>query len=104
MLVFAAIAPHATHALVETEPAGAATRSAMAELGRRFAAARPDAVVLLTPHTVHVEGAMAVVTASSAAGDLAQWGAAEVRLRVPLDAALDLVVRSPLPSRHLLDH
>src|SRR5262249_22396900 len=62
MLVFAAIVPHATHAVLDGEPPGAETRSAMAELSSRFDAAQPDAVIVLTPHTVHVEGAMAVVT------------------------------------------
>ena len=93
MLVFAAIAPHATHALVESEPGGAETRAAMAELGRRFDAAGPEAVIVLTPHTVHVEGAMAVVTAGRAAGTLAQWGAAEVELGVPVDTELAAQVR-----------
>jgi aromatic ring-opening dioxygenase LigB subunit len=96
VLVFAAIAPHATHALVEGEPPGAETRAAMAELGRRFDAARPDAVVVLTPHTVHVEGAMAVVTAAHAAGSLAQWGAAGVELRVPVDTGLAATVRDAI--------
>jgi len=98
MLVFASIAPHATHALIEGEPPGADTRSAMAELGRRFDAARPDAVIVLTPHTVHVEGAMAVVTASSAAGDLGQWDAADVKLRVPLDTDLAGSMRDAIRS------
>ncbi len=96
MLVFAAIAPHATHALVDDGPPGAATRAAMGELGRRFDAARPDAVIVLTPHTVHVEAAMAVVMASSAAGDLAQWGAGDVVLRVPVDTALAASVRDAI--------
>jgi aromatic ring-opening dioxygenase LigB subunit len=96
VLVFAAIAPHATHALVEGEPPGAETRAAMAELGRRFDAARPDAVVVLTPHTVHVEGAMAVVTAARAAGTLAQWGAPGVELRVPVDTDLAAAVRDAI--------
>jgi aromatic ring-opening dioxygenase LigB subunit len=96
VLVFAAIAPHATHALVEGEPPGAATRAAMAELKRRFDAARPDAVVVLTPHTVHVEGAMAVVTAARAAGDLAQWGVPDVALRVPVDTDLAAAVRDAI--------
>jgi aromatic ring-opening dioxygenase LigB subunit len=96
VLVFAAIAPHATHALVEGEPPGAETRAAMAELGRRFDAARPDAVVVLTPHTVHVEGAMAVVLAAMAAGNLAQWGAPEVELRVPVDTGLAATVRDAI--------
>ncbi|HKF16059.1 MAG TPA: extradiol ring-cleavage dioxygenase [Candidatus Dormibacteraeota bacterium] len=101
MLVFAAIAPHAMHAVLDGEPPGAETRSAMAELGSRFNAARPDAVIVLTPHTVHVEGAMAVVTASSAAGDLAQWGAADVKLRVPLDTALSVTVRDAIRAAHI---
>lgn len=101
MLVFAAIAPHATHALVDGEPPGAETRSAMTELGGRFNAARPDAVIVLTPHTVHVEGAMAVVTASSAAGDLGQWGAADVKLRVPLDTALAVTVRDAIRAARI---
>lgn len=96
MLVYAAIAPHATHALVDGGPPGAATRGAMAELGRRFHAARPDAVVVLTPHTVHVEGAMAVVTAATAAGSLAQWGAPEVELRVTLDRAMAASLRDAI--------
>src|SRR5262249_23174217 len=96
MLVFASIAPHATHALIEGEPPGADTRSAMAELGRRFEAARPDAVVVLTPHTVHVEGAMAVVQAAQAAGSLAQWGEAGVQLRVPVDIELAAAARDAI--------
>jgi len=98
MLVFAAIAPHAIAALVDGEPPGAETRSAMAELGRRFDAAHPDSVIVLTPHSVHVEGAMAVVTASSASGDLAQWDAAEFKLRVPLDTELAGSVRGAIRS------
>jgi aromatic ring-opening dioxygenase LigB subunit len=96
VLVFAAIAPHATHALVEGEPPGAGTRAAMAELGRRFDAARPDAVVVLTPHTVHVEGAMAVVTAAHAAGSLAQWEVPNVELRVPVDTDLAATLRDAI--------
>lgn len=102
MLVFAAIAPHATHAIVDDEPGGAATRDAMAELGRRFDAARPDAVVLLTPHSVHVEGVMAVVTAATAAGDLAQWGVPRIQLRLPLDTALAASIRNAIRAAGIL--
>jgi aromatic ring-opening dioxygenase LigB subunit len=96
VLVFAAIAPHATHAVDDGEPLGTDTRAAMAELALRFEAARPDAVIVLTPHTVHVEGAMAVVTASTAAGDLAQWGARGFHLRVPVDLDLAASVRDAI--------
>jgi len=42
----------------------------MAELGRRFDAARPDVVVVATPHNVHISGAMAVIIAGRVAGEL----------------------------------
>ncbi len=57
MIVFAAIAPHGE---LDDVPE---LREAMEELGRRFVAAAPDTTVVVTPHTVHVEGNFAVVTA-----------------------------------------
>ena len=58
MLVAAAIAPHG-------ELDGAeATRAAMEEIGRRVADAEPAALVVVTPHNVHVEDHFAVVTAA----------------------------------------
>ncbi len=58
MIVFAAIAPHGDLDLAPE------LRSAMEELGRRFAAAAPDAAIVVTPHNVHVEDHFAVITAS----------------------------------------
>ena len=74
-LVFACIAPHGGVAIEELcAPAdrdvAVVTRRGMEELGRRFDAARPDVTVVLTPHNVHVEGAMAVITAGSLYGEL----------------------------------
>ena len=63
MIVFACIAPHGDLDL------DASLRSAMEELGRRFAAAAPDVAVVVTPHSVHVEGHFAVVTA----GKVGEW-------------------------------
>ncbi|HZT85041.1 MAG TPA: hypothetical protein VE984_06420 [Gaiellaceae bacterium] len=57
-LVFACIAPHGEVGLAPE------LRSAMEELGRRFDAAAPDVAVVVTPHSVHVEGQFAVVTAA----------------------------------------
>jgi aromatic ring-opening dioxygenase LigB subunit len=57
VISFAAIAPHGD---VDAAPA---LRAAMDELARRFDASGCDAVVVLTPHNVHVEGHFAVVTA-----------------------------------------
>jgi aromatic ring-opening dioxygenase LigB subunit len=62
-LVFACIAPHGD---VDLDPA---LRPAMEELGRRAAAAEPDVAIVVTPHSVHVDGHFAVVTA----GTVGEW-------------------------------
>jgi aromatic ring-opening dioxygenase LigB subunit len=58
VIVFFCIAPHGDIDLDES------LRTAMEELGRRFPAAAPEVAVVLTPHSVHVEGHFAVVTAA----------------------------------------
>jgi aromatic ring-opening dioxygenase LigB subunit len=58
-LVFACIAPHGD---VDLDPS---LRPAMEELGRRAAAAQPDVVVVVTPHSVHVDGHYAVITSGT---------------------------------------
>jgi aromatic ring-opening dioxygenase LigB subunit len=86
-LVFAAIAPHGT--LPEAPVPGAEqTHAALAELGRRFDAAAPEATIVLTPHNVHVEGHFAVVLAGTLAGALSEFEAPEVSLTVPVDVEL----------------
>jgi aromatic ring-opening dioxygenase LigB subunit len=86
-LVFAAIAPHGT--LPEAPVPGAErTHEALAELGRRFDAAQPDATIVMTPHNVHVDGHFAVVLAGTLAGSLADFDAPDVTLSVPVDVEL----------------
>ena len=86
-LVFAAIAPHGT--LPEAPVPGAEkTHEALAELGRRFDAATPEATIVLTPHNVHVEGHFAVVLAGTLSGSLAEFDAPEVMLSCPVDVEL----------------
>ena len=58
MICFACIAPHGDVDL------DASLRPAMEELGRRCEAAAPDVAVVVTPHSVHVEGHFAIVTAA----------------------------------------
>ncbi|HEX6953063.1 MAG TPA: hypothetical protein VF124_09725 [Gaiellaceae bacterium] len=62
-LVFACIAPHGD---VDLAPE---LRAAMEELGRRSAAAGPEVAIVVSPHSVHVEGHFAVVTA----GRVGEW-------------------------------
>ncbi len=100
-LVFAAIAPHGSCAIpgavaAEENASAHATQAAMAELGRRFEQARPEAVIVLTPHNVHVEGAMAVITAASTAGGLADWGAPGITLKAAVDRELAAQVKASL--------
>lgn len=66
MIVFGAIAPHGDPAFAEGSP----TRGGFEELGRRLEEAEPDVTIVVTPHSVHVEGAFAVVTAATIAGRL----------------------------------
>jgi aromatic ring-opening dioxygenase LigB subunit len=104
-IVFAAIAPHGTLAVPEAPPAAVdgaeATQAAMEELGRRWAAARPEATIVFTPHNVHVDGHFAVATATAAAGSLADWDAPEVTLELPLDRPLALAVVDALRAEGL---
>ena len=87
MIVAAAIAPHGTPAF---DPGP--TRDALEEIGRRFADAEPAAIVVVTPHNVHVSGHFAVVDAATVAGSLAEWGQAERTLERPVDRALAAAV------------
>ncbi len=71
------------------------TTAGMQELGRRFTAAEPDVSIVLTPHNIHVEGAMAVIDAGAVSGDLVQWGS-PIALRIPVDRELALSVRDAI--------
>jgi len=81
MIVFGAIAPHGGLVLEGESP----TRTALEELGRRHAACAPDVTVVLTPHNVHVQGAFAVVTAATIAGQLE---GSDASLSCPVDHGL----------------
>ncbi|HSC74083.1 MAG TPA: hypothetical protein VLB89_07945 [Gaiellaceae bacterium] len=86
-LVFAAIAPHGTLPEAPIENADA-THAALATLGERFDAARPDVTIVLTPHNVHVDGHFAVVVAGTIAGSLSEFDAPNVTLSCPVDFEL----------------
>ena len=91
-LVFAAIAPHGGLAIVEAcrpeeRLLATSTRAGMEELGRLFVAERPEAVVVATPHNVHIGNAMGVLVAGRVAGRL-EGAPPSIALDVP--AATDL--------------
>lgn len=92
MIVFACIAPHG--GLVFDQPE-APTRRGMEELGRRFAAAEPEAAIVLTPHGTTVDGHFAVVRSAELSGDAAQWTDADSSYTGPGDPDLaDACVRA----------
>jgi aromatic ring-opening dioxygenase LigB subunit len=100
-LVFGCIAPHGGIAIAEAcapeqLDLAAVTRRGMAELGRRFDRAEPEVAVVLTPHNIHVEGAMAVVTSGTVAGALD--GHANVALRIAVDRPLALAIRDAISA------
>lgn len=89
-LVFACIAPHGSEVIKEL--AGdmasrtAATRAAMEELGRRMLAARPQTVIVLTPHGVRVAGEVCVMVTERAFGMLeGDEGHIEIEMEVDVD-------------------
>jgi aromatic ring-opening dioxygenase LigB subunit len=91
-LVFAAIAPHGGMAIAEAcapgeEKLALATRKGMHSLGRVFTAARPEAVVVATPHNVHISGALGVIVSSRVAGQL-DGAPPSVALDLPTDSDL----------------
>jgi aromatic ring-opening dioxygenase LigB subunit len=101
-LVFAAIAPHGGLAIAEAcSPAerslATSTRAGMEELGRLFTAARPKAVVVATPHNVHISSAMGVVVAGRVAGRLA-GAPPSIALDVPVAADLAWLVLESMAS------
>ncbi len=89
-MVFGAIAPHGFPIIpdLSDDAEGAmATREAMFEFGRRLAAAKPDVVVIATPHGVRVDGAVTLANVSRGAGTLF-WDGKQLEQNIPVDGPL----------------
>ena len=85
MICFAAIAPHGGPVFDDSE---GASRRGMEELGRRFAAARPEAAIVVTPHGIGVDGHFAVVRSARLEGDASEWTDEETTYEGAGDPAL----------------
>ncbi len=90
------IAPHGDLAIAEccdddTRSLALETQRAMDEMGKRVAATGPDAVVVVTPHNVHVEGHMAVLTSSALFGVLDE-AANPLELQATVDRDLAVAI------------
>ena len=100
--MFAAIAPHGGLAIVEAcspeeRLLAKSTQAGMEELGRLFAAERPEAVVVATPHNVHIGNAMGVLVAGRVAGRLV-GAPPSIALDVPAATDLAWLVLESLAS------
>jgi aromatic ring-opening dioxygenase LigB subunit len=96
-ITVAAIAPHGGIAVAELCSdaelhVAAETRAGFEQLGRAFASAAPETIVVLTPHNVHIPGSMAVIVAGHLEGVVGEDGR-EISLTSPvdLDLALELL-------------
>ena len=97
--MFGCIAPHGGIAIAEAcgpeqRELAAATRRGMEELGRRFERSTAEVAIVLTPHNIHVEGSMAVITAGALSGALE--GHPDVALRIAVDQQLARDLRDAL--------
>jgi aromatic ring-opening dioxygenase LigB subunit len=89
-VVLGCVAPHGfphNPELSDDAEGALTTRAALEELGRRCAAARPDVLVLATPHGTRVDGAICLAAVARAAGAL-RWRGRQVEMNVPVDIAL----------------
>jgi aromatic ring-opening dioxygenase LigB subunit len=89
-LVAAAIAPHGfpvIPVLSENADGGMQTRTAMQSLGRQFASANVEAVVIAGPHGIRVDGQFAIVEAARVAGTL-RWEGNTAEVNAPCDKVL----------------
>jgi aromatic ring-opening dioxygenase LigB subunit len=76
------------------------TRGAMDELGRRFAAARPDVIVLATPHGFRVHDAVTFADVARMAGTLHHAGKT-AEMNVPVDRKLASSIAKTARSRQI---
>lgn len=85
-VVYACIAPHGGNLLLEENAPGPVPqcRKAMAAMRRSLQAAQPDAVAILTPHGMMVEGAISLGITATGYGELDEWA---VRVETDLDLA-----------------
>jgi len=90
----------------ERAPDCARSTRAMGEAARRLVDARPDGVIVLSPHTPRHEDAFGIVTGDRIEGDFARFGAPSARVRLPnsLGAAAAILAearRAGAPMREL---
>lgn len=100
-IVIGGVAPHGFPIIpdISEDAEGAlATREAMLELGRRFAAAEPEVLFITGPHGIRVNGSVSLSDCGSGAGTLL-WDGKTVELNVPFDLELSHLIADKARAR-----
>lgn len=101
--VFAAIVPHGFPIIPdisEDAEGGMATREAMFTFGERLKAAKPDVIVIATPHGMRAEGMISLAAVSRGAGSLI-WEGAKFEMNVPVDLDFTDEIASAAKNRNV---
>ncbi len=104
-VIIAALMPHAP-VLVPAVGGKRGNRAsasvgAMAEAARRIVGAKPETVVLISPHTPRRRGAFAIWAGERIGGSLAQFGAPAAAVDLPTDEPLGEAIAEEAGSRGL---
>ena len=102
-IVFACVTPHGWTLIPELadEPDDVVkTRASMEEIGRRMAAARPEVIVLATPHGFRVHDAMTFADVARMAGTLNHKGK-RAEMNVSIDRLLTAEIAKTARSRNI---
>ena len=104
-VIIAALMPHAPVLVPEVGGKrgirAAASVGAMTEAARRIVKAKPETVVLVSPHTPHRRGAFAIWAGERISGSLAQFGAPAAAVDLPVDKSLGTAIAEEAGSRGL---
>lgn len=93
-IVVGAVTPHGFPIIPELSDdaeGGMQTREAMQEMGRRFMAADPEAIFIVGPHGVRVNGSVSIADVGRGAGTL-NWGGRSVEMNIPVDMELTTAI------------
>ena len=77
----------------------AASVNAMTEAARRIVKAKPETVVLISPHTPRRQGAFAIWAGERISGSLARFGAPAAAVDLPADKSLGAAIAEEAGSR-----
>lgn len=96
--VFACITPHGSEIIAELSQQNVAlmerTRHSMEHLGAHMRGAKPDTIILLTPHGTRVDGQFSIANSEHMYGELAEHGG-----KVVMDRAVDRELASAMAER-----